>query len=58
MTFKQIVGWVMLIGFSGFMIYKFYHFAADQNDAPLIILLAIVILLFLILIIRKIVREA
>jgi len=57
MTFKQIMGFIYLAVFIGVMAYKFNFFVSDLEDSIPIVLLVIIILSFLFLAIRRILRE-
>lgn len=57
MKFKQIIGFILLISFIGFMAYKFSYAIAGQQDALPITLLAFVVLAILLLAIRKILTQ-
>ncbi len=57
MTFKQIMGFVYLTAFLGFMIYKFNLNISGQQDGVLIIAIAIIVILMILLAIRKIILD-
>ncbi|MEM9822717.1 MAG: hypothetical protein AAF985_16665 [Bacteroidota bacterium] len=57
MTFKRIMGFIYLAIFIGVMAYKFNYFVTDLEDSIPIVLLVLICLSFLLLAIRRILRE-
>lgn len=54
MRFQQIVGYILLIGFIGFLVYKFTVLVSDQQGSSLITFLVVLIVVVLLLAIRRI----
>lgn len=57
MTFKQVMGFIYLAIFLGVMAFKFNFFVSDLEDSIPIVLLVFIILSFILLAIRRILRE-
>lgn len=55
MRFKQIAGFVLLVVFVGFFVYKFIFYVSEQEDGAFISFLVILILIILFFAIRKII---
>ncbi|MEM1318795.1 MAG: hypothetical protein AAGG75_00995 [Bacteroidota bacterium] len=57
MKFKQVMGFIYLFIFLGLMAYKFEDAISGKEDAGLLIALAIIVILFLLLAIRKVIVD-
>jgi hypothetical protein len=52
--FQKIFGTILLLGFLGFLAYEFSFFISGQDDALLMGLLAIVIVLILVVLVGRV----
>ena len=55
--FKQILGFIMLSTFIGFMVYKFDYFFSGRDDAYVFVTLIFVVMVLILMAIRKILVE-
>ncbi len=55
MKFKQVMGFIYLFIFLGLMAYKFNDSISGKEDALLLTALAIIVIMFLLLAIRKVI---